>query len=570
MHIFNNNENTTMTTFATLFANSLNEQAILRPGDIIDANVLSIEKDYVTLDAGLKSEGLVPTSEFQDHHGELEVNVGDSIQVVLENIEDGYGGNILSREKARRIAAWQELTVKHSNGESVVGLVTGRVKGGFTVDVGQVKAFLPGSLVDVRPVKDPKYLEGKEFEFKIIKMDNKRNNIVVSRKALLDSENNEERAALIESLAEGQVVRGVVKNLTDYGAFIDLGGIDGLLHITDVAWKRIKHPQEVLNIGDEITVKVLRFDREKNRVSLGMKQLGDDPWLDLTRRYPMGSILFGKVTNITDYGCFIEIEDGVEGLVHMSEMDWTNKNVHPSKLVTVGDEVQVKVLEIDNDRRRISLGMKQCATNPWSSYATENKKGDKITGTIKSITDFGIFIGLSGAIDGLIHLSDLSWDENGENAVKEYSKGQEVEAVILSIDPERERVSLGIKQLTADPFLNYLDSKNKGAIVSGTVIEINKKDIRLQLDEEIIGEIKSFELGEELSNPHTGAKVGDMVEAKIVGVDRSNKLIQLSVKAKDIHEEAEAIKLYQSSENTSAGTTLGDILKEQMTDNKDS
>lgn len=550
--------------FAKLFEENQSNN-IIRQGDIIKANVLSIERDYVTLDAGLKSEGLVPIDEFCDASGDIEVSIGDEIDVVIDNIEDGFGGNILSREKAKKQAAWRDLTEKYKSGETVSGLVTGKVKGGFTVEVSQVKAFLPGSLVDVRPVKDTKFIEGKMVEFKIIKMDSKRNNIVVSRKALLESENTEERTALLESLAEGQVIKGLVKNLTDYGAFIDLGGIDGLLHITDISWKRIKHPSETLNIGDEITVKILRFDKDKNRVSLGMKQLGEDPWLDLVRRYPISTKLTGAVTNITDYGCFIEIEDGVEGLVHMSEMDWTNKNVHPSKIVSLGDEVEVKVLEIDDERRRISLGMKQCLSNPWISYSEEHSKGEKIKGVIKSITDFGVFIGLEGDIDGLIHLSDLSWDDTGENIVKEYSKGQEVEAVILSIDPERERVSLGIKQLTNDLFLEYLEANPKGTIVNAKITEVNKKNVLLDLAEGVVGEIKSRELSaeENVDDARNKVKLGDTLEAKIINADKKAKIIHLSVKAKDVAEEAEAIKSYQQSANAST-TKLGDLLKEQM------
>ncbi len=554
--------------FAELFEkNQFN--SYIRQGDIIKANVLSIDRDYVTLDAGLKSEGLIPISEFYNAEGKVEVGIGDQIDVVLDDIEDGFGGNVLSREKAKKQAAWRDLTEKHKSGETVSGLVTGRVKGGFTVEVNQVKAFLPGSLVDVRPVKDPKFIEGKQVEFKIIKMDAKRNNIVVSRKALLESENAEERAALLDSLAEGQVVKGIVKNLTDYGAFIDLGGIDGLLHITDISWKRISHPGKVLSIGDETTVKILKFDKEKTRFSLGMKQLGEDPWLDLVNKYPIGTKLVGNVTNITDYGCFVEIDKyGVEGLVHMTEMDWTNKNVHPSKVVSLGDDVEVQVLEIDNDRRRISLGMKQCISNPWLDYANRHSKGEKIKGVIKSITDFGIFIGLEGSIDGLIHLSDLSYDDSGENIVKEYSKNQEVEAIILSIDSERERISLGIKQLTGDVFLEYLDANPKGTVVNTKIIEVNKKEVLVELAEGITGEIKARDLSaeENVDDARTKVKIDDTLEAKIINADKKTKIVYLSVRAKDAAEEAEAVKTYQKS--ASAGTTLGDLFKEHMSDDE--
>lgn len=541
----------------------------LKSGDTIKANVIAIDRDYVTLDVGLKSEGLVPLSEFRDLYGTVEINIGDEVDVVLDNIEDGYGGNILSREKAKKQASWIDLTNKYHEGLSVFGVVTGKVKGGFTVDVNQVKAFLPGSLVDVRPVKDPKFTEGQEIEFKIIKMDLKRNNIVVSRKALLESENMQERSELLFNLEDGQVTTGIVKNLTDYGAFIDLGGVDGLLHITDISWKRIKHPSEVLNIGDEISVKVLRFDKDKNRVSLGMKQLGDDPWLELIAKYPLGSQLSGEVTNITDYGCFIEIENGVEGLVHMSEMDWTNKNIHPGKLVSLGDSVNVKVLEVDHERRRISLGMKQCIVNPWVAYAEQHKKGEKIKGTIKSITDFGIFIGLSGDIDGLVHLSDIAWDDSGENVVKNYAKGQEIEAVVLSIDPDRERVSLGIKQLKIDTFSEYLDANPKGTIVNASVLGVEKTHALLALAEGVKGEIKAVELSseEKITDARNAVKVGDSVEAKIVHIDRKNKIINLSVKAKDEYEEATALQNYKQSADDASVRKLGDIFKEQISDN---
>ncbi len=554
-------------SFKELFEQSI-AGAQFYPGAIINAKVINIDDDYVTLNAGLKSEGIVAIEEFQDKNGELEIHVGDMVEVALDSVEDGHGETIISREKAKRQEAWRNLSKSHENNETVTGLISGKVKGGFTVEIGSIRAFLPGSLVDVRPVRDPSYLEGKELEFKVIKMDLKRNNIVVSRRAVVEEESSADRQALLESLHEGQELNGIVKNLTDYGAFIDLGGIDGLLHITDISWKRVKHPSELLTVGQDVKVKVLSFDSERNRVSLGMKQLGNDPWVDLVDRYPIGKRMQGKVTNITDYGCFVEIEEGVEGLVHMSEMDWTNKNVHPSKVVSVGDEVEVMVLEIDEDRRRISLGMKQCVGNPWQEFSKSHKKGEKVAGKIRSITDFGIFIGLEGEIDGLVHLSDISWDVAGEEAVKSYKKGQELEAVILAIDADRERISLGLKQLESDSFTSYVDANGKGTIVKGKVIEVEPKSVTVELAEEIIGSISAAELSEEkVTDANTVVKVGDEIEAKIVNVDRKNRNIKLSVKAKDAEDHAEAIKKY--SRTGEATATLGDILKEKMASKED-
>jgi small subunit ribosomal protein S1 len=538
------------------------------PGAIIPAKVINIDDDYVTLNAGLKSEGLVAVDEFKDKNGELEIHVGDTVEVALDALEDGNGETLLSREKAKRQESWRRLLKSHENNETVVGLISGKVKGGFTVEIGTIRAFLPGSLVDIRPVRDPSYLEGKELEFKVIKMDAKRNNIVVSRRAVVEEENSADRVALLESLHEGQELAGIVKNLTDYGAFIDLGGVDGLLHITDISWKRVKHPSELLSVGQEIRVKVLSFDSDRNRVSLGMKQLGNDPWVDLVERYPVGHRLKGKVTNITDYGCFVEIEEGVEGLVHMSEMDWTNKNIHPSKVVNLGDEVEVMILEIDPERRRISLGMKQCVVNPWQRFAQEHAKGEKVSGKIRSITDFGIFIGLSGEIDGLVHLSDISWSATGEEAVKNFKKGQDVEAIILAIDPERERISLGIKQLEGDVFTTYVEQHAKGSIVTGKVIAVEAKLVTVELEADIQGVIKVAELSDEkIEDATTHVKEGDEITAKITNVDRKNRSISLSVKAKDAQEQAEVIKKY--GRNNEVSTTLGDLFKEKIT-SKDS
>ncbi len=548
-------------SFADLFEKSI-EQTELKPGSIITAEVLEIGRDFVILNAGLKSEGLIPVEQFTNDKGELTVAVGDKVEVALEALEDGFGETRISHEKAQRIRTWGELEKKFTEEVTVVGLVSSRVKGGFTVDVEGVKAFLPGSLVDVRPVKDPSYIEGKEIEFKIIKLDQKRNNIVVSRRAVLEHEYKAEREEILKNLQEGDVVKATVKNLTDYGAFLDLGGVDGLLHITDMAWKRIKYPSEVVNIGDEVEVKVLKFDRERARVSLGLKQLGEDPWADIAERYPVNMKTSGKVTNIADYGAFVEIEDGVEGLVHVSEMDWTNKNVNPRKFVAVGQEVDVMILDIDGERRRISLGMKQCQSNPWEEFEKHHEKGDKVTGQIKSITDFGVFIGLDGGIDGLIHLSDLSWDDSGEEAVRDFHKGQEVEAVILAIDAERERISLGIKQLTQDVFSTFTTTHGRGATVKGPVVELNEHQAVIQLSDEITGILRANEAAIERVDDLTKIlSVGDEVEAKIINIDRKNKMVYISKRAKEVAEEKAVIKDYTRKEAHS-GTSLGDIFKE--------
>jgi len=551
--------------FAEMFEQSIT-QMNLRVGEIITGEVVDINRDVVIVNAGLKSEGVIPVEQFYDENGELDVNIGDMVEVALDSFEDGYGESRLSREKAKRARAWTRLEQTQEADEIVTGRFTGKVKGGFTVDIGEIRAFLPGSLVDVRPVRDTAYLEEKELEFKIIKLDQKRNNVVVSRRAVVEKEFSEEREKLLETLKEGERVRGIVKNLTDYGAFLDLGGIDGLLHITDMAWKRVKHPSEVVEIGQEIDVVVLKFDREKNRVSLGLKQMGDDPWENIMRRYPEGQRLFGHVSNITDYGCFVEIEDGVEGLVHVSEMDWTNKNVNPNKVVTLGDEVEVVILEIDEERRRISLGMKQCKANPWEEFGTTNNKGDIIAGKIKSITDFGIFIGLEGNIDGLIHLTDLSWNKPGEEAVRDYQKGQEVEAMVLSIDPERERISLGIKQIEKDPFASFIADKPKGSIVSGTVVSVDAKAAVVDLGDGIEGLLRASEMAKDrVEDARQFTNEGDQIEAKITGMDRKGRSIYLSIKAKDSDEEQEALKDYAASSDARAATTsFGDLLKEKM------
>ena len=555
-------------SFKELFEQSI-IGAQFYPGAIIPATVIEIDDDYVTLNAGLKSEGVVAIEEFHDLNGNLEINVGDIVEVALDSVEDGHGETLLSREKAKRQEAWRKLSKSHENNETVTGLISGKVKGGFTVEIGTIRAFLPGSLVDVRPVRDPSYLEGKELEFKVIKMDLKRNNIVVSRRAVVEEESSADRQALLDSLHDGQVLNGIVKNLTDYGAFIDLGGIDGLLHITDISWKRVKHPSELLTVGQDVRVKVLSFDSERNRVSLGMKQLGNDPWVDLVDRYPIGKRLEGKVTNITDYGCFVEIEEGVEGLVHMSEMDWTNKNVHPSKVVALGDLREVMVLEIDEERRRISLGMKQCVGNPWQNFSQGHAKGQKVSGKIRSITDFGIFIGLDGEIDGLVHLSDISWNIPGEEAVKSFKKGQELEAVILAIDAERERISLGLKQLEGDNFSTYVDEFVKGSVVKGKVSSVDAKTVTVELADDVFGTIRANDLSDDkVDDATTIVKEGDDIEAKILNVDRKNRTISLSVKAKDAQDQADAIKKYSRSGGEVA-TTLGDLLKEKLA-NKDS
>ncbi len=549
-------------SFADLFEKSL-DAVELKPGSIVEATVADIGKDFVVINAGLKSEGFIPVAEFTNADGELTIAVGDTVEVALEAVEDGFGNTNLSHEKAQRLKAWKRLEGVLENEETITGRIDGRVKGGFTVDLGDVRAFLPGSLVDVRPVKDPTYLEGKDIELKVIKLDEKRNNVVVSRRAVVEKEYKAEREQLLSNLKEGDTIKGIVKNLTDYGAFLDLGGVDGLLHITDMSWKRIKYPSEVVSIGDEVDVTVLSFDKERDRVSLGLKQLGEDPWADLARRYQVGTRHFGKVSNIADYGCFVEIEDGVEGLVHVSEMDWTNKNVNPRKFVSVGQETEVMVLEIDEERRRISLGMKQCQTNPWADFANAHQKGETVKGAIKSITDFGVFIGLDGGIDGLIHLSDLSWSQAGEEAVREYSKGQEIEAIILAIDPERERISLGVKQLDKDPFSTFLAANGRGSVVKGKVIEVTAQAATLELDEGITGDLRVSEFSNErVEDLTTKVNVGDELEAAITHIDRKNKSVSLSVRAKHSAEEKAAIQEYKRGDNTSSHTSLGDIFKE--------
>jgi len=551
-------------SFAELFEESLATQDF-KPGSIVTGIIMEIRDDSVVVNAGLKSEGIVPISQFKNLQGALEVEVGDSVQVALDTVEDGFGETRLSRDKAKRALVWDKLETAFEDAETIEGKISGKVKGGFTVDIDDIRAFLPGSLVDVRPVRDPAYLEGKDLEFKIIKLDRKRNNIVVSRRAVVESEFSAEREQLLDRLEEGVIVKGVVKNLTDYGAFLDLGGIDGLLHITDMAWKRVHHPSEVVNVGDELEVRVLRFDRERNRVSLGLKQLGDDPWNDLSRRYPVGARLFGKISNITDYGCFVEIEDGVEGLVHVSEMDWTNKNVNPAKVVHTGDEVEVMVLEIDEERRRISLGMKQCQANPWESFAATHNKGDKVSGAIKSITDFGIFIGLEGGIDGLIHLSDISWQDTGEDVVRNYRKGEDLEAVVLAVDPERERISLGIKQLDQDPFATYMAEHPRGSMVNGVVKEVDARGAVIELVEGVEGYLRAADIKEERVEDATRElKVGDKVEAKFISLDRKNRTLSLSIRAKEDAELADALREYKQGKATGGTTSLGDLLKEQL------
>ncbi len=552
-------------SFAELFEESFASQQI-KPGSIITGTVVAVNDDVVIVSAGLKSEAVIPIEQFKNDKGEGSIAVGDTVEVALDAVEDGFGETRLSREKAIRARTWTELEKAFEKGEVVEGVINGRVKGGFTVEIDNVRAFLPGSLVDVRPVRDPAYLEGKSLEFKVIKLDRRRNNVVVSRRAVVEKEYSAEREQLLEELQEGNTVKGIVKNLTDYGAFVDLGGIDGLLHITDMAWKRVKHPSEVVDVGQEIEVKILKFDRERQRVSLGMKQLGDDPWQDLARRYPQQTRIFGKVTNIADYGCFVEIEDGVEGLVHVSEMDWTNKNVNPSRVVTVGEEVEVMVLEIDEERRRISLGIKQCKSNPWAEFAATFNRNDKVSGQIKSITDFGIFIGLDGGIDGLVHLSDISWDLVGEEAVRNYRKGQEIEAAVLAIDAERERISLGIKQLEKDPFSNWLAVHPKNSIVKGTVTEVDARGATVDLGDGVVGSLRASELARgRVEDARTMIKVGEEIEAKFTNVDRKNRSIQLSIKAKEVHEEQEAVSSYKSDAAAApVGTTLGELLKEKM------
>lgn len=552
-------------SFAALFEESLSRQE-MRSGEVITAEVVSIDSDFVVVNAGLKSESVIDASEFLNDRGEVEVQVGDFVKVCIESLEDGYGSTKLSREKAKRLAAWLDLEEAMNEGRIIKGMVNGRVKGGLTVMVNGIRAFLPGSLVDLRPVKDTTPYENKEWDFKVIKLDRKRNNVVVSRRAVLEDSMGTDREALMESLKEGAVVKGVVKNITDYGAFVDLGGIDGLLHITDLAWRRVKHPSEVLTVGEEVEAKILKFDQDKNRVSLGIKQLGDDPWVNLSRRYPVQTRLFGKVTNLTDYGAFVEIEPGIEGLVHVSEMDWTNKNVHPGKIAQLGDEVEVMILEIDEERRRLSLGMKQCQSNPWEDFAGTHTKGDKVTGQIKSITDFGVFIGLPGGIDGLVHLSDLSWNVAGEEAIRNYKKGDELTAVVLSIDVEKERISLGVKQLDGDTFSAYTSMNDKGAIVTGTVKAVDAKGATVTLDTDVEGYIKAADISKEkVSDATEVLKEGDSVEAVIVNVDRKNRVIGLSIKAKDAGEQAEAAPKAKADSAANAGTTnLGALLKAKL------
>ena len=557
-------------SFAELFEESLKELD-MKPGSIVTGVVVDIDNDWVTVNSGLKSEAVIPRVQFLNEKGELEVAIGDETYVSLEAVEDGFGETKLSREKAKRAESWKELEKAFDADEMVIGVINGKVKGGFTVELKNIRAFLPGSLVDVRPVRDTAHLEGKELEFKVIKLDAKRNNVVVSRRAVLEAANSQEREELLANLQEGQSVKGIVKNLTDYGAFVDLGGVDGLLHITDMAWKRIKHPSEIVAVGDEIDVKVLKFDRERNRVSLGLKQLGDDPWVSINDRYPESAIVKARVTNLTDYGCFAELEEGVEGLVHVSEMDWTNKNIHPSKVVQVGDEVEVMILDIDEERRRISLGIKQCTMNPWEAFGTQFNKGDKISGKIKSITDFGIFIGLDGGIDGLVHLSDISWNDTGEEAVRAYKKGDELETVILSIDPERERISLGVKQLESDPFSEYVSENDKGTLVTGKVIAVDAKAATIEIIEGVEATLRASDISQDkVEDARNVLKEGDTVEAVITTVDRKNRTISLSVKAKDQVADKEALKEQRAKTEAeiTGPTTIGDLIKQQL-GNKD-
>ena len=550
--------------FADLFALSM-QDLDMKTGSIVTGTIIDIDSEWVTVHAGLKSEGVIPRAEFLTDAGEFTLNIGDKVKVSLEAVEDGFGETRLSREKAKRAETWLVLEEAFAKGAAVIGVINGKVKGGFTVDVNTIRAFLPGSLVDVRPIRDTTHLEGKELEFKLIKLDQKRNNVVVSRRAVLESVNTVERDELLSNLQEGQAVKGVVKNLTDYGAFVDLGGIDGLLHITDMSWKRIKHPSEIVTVGAEIDVKILKFDRERNRVSLGLKQLGEDPWVEIKRRYPENTKVKAVITNLTDYGCFAELEEGVEGLVHVSEMDWTNKNIHPSKLVQLGDVVEVMILDIDQERRRISLGLKQCKQNPWEVFATKYQKGDKISGNIKSITDFGIFIGLEGDIDGLVHLSDISWDEAGEQAVRQYTKGDKLDTVILSIDPERERISLGVKQMSGDPFVNYVSQNEKGSLVKGTVKSVDAKEAVIELTEGVEGILKASDISRDrVEDARLALTVGAVIEMMITNVDRKNRVLGLSIKAKDMEEEKDSIKEHKQSTTVAAPATLGDLIKAKM------
>ncbi len=549
-------------SFAELFEQSLSAKQMV-PGSIVTGQIVEIRGDVVIVNAGLKSEGVIPIEQFYDKQGQIEVAVGDYVDVALDAVEDGFGETRLSREKAKRAAAWGELERAYDESRTIIGTITEKVKGGFTVNMNDIRAFLPGSLVDVRPVRDSTYLEGKPLDFKVIKLDKRRNNVVVSRRAVVEKENSEERQALLDTMQEGISLKGVVKNLTDYGAFVDLGGVDGLLHITDMAWRRVKHPNEVVSVGDEIEVKVLKFDRERTRVSLGLKQLGADPWIDIAQRYPVNTRLVGKVTNLADYGCFVEIEEGVEGLVHVSEMDWTNKNIHPSKVVMVGQEVEVMVLEIDEERRRISLGIKHCQANPWNEFASKYNKNDKVVGHIKSITDFGIFVGLEGGIDGLVHLSDISWNSSGEEAVRQYTKGEEIEAVVLAVDADRERISLGVKQLDKDPFSNFVAEHPKGSLVKGIVKAVDVKGATVQLEEGVEGYLRSSELSKErVEDARDLLRIGQEVEAKFTGVDRKKRTVSLSVKAKEFDEEANVLQEYGQTSPNSA--TLGDLIKEQV------
>ncbi len=555
-------------SFAALFEQSLNE-IDMTPGAIVTGTIIDIDADWVTVHAGLKSEGVIPKSQFVDDQGNLNLEIGDEVKVALETVEDGFGETRLSREKAKRAESWMELEEAYERSEVVTGLINGKVKGGFTVDVNNIRAFLPGSLVDVRPIKDTLHLEGQELEFKLIKLDKKRNNVVVSRRAVLETVSTEERDALLEKLQEGMSVKGIVKNLTDYGAFVDLGGVDGLLHITDMAWKRIKHPSEIVNVGDEIDVKVLKYDKDRNRVSLGLKQLGEDPWQAIKQRYPQNSQVKAVVTNLTDYGCFAELETGVEGLVHVSEMDWTNKNIHPSKVVQLGDEVDVMILDIDEERRRISLGIKQCHQNPWDGFAERFQKGDRISGSIKSITDFGIFIGLDGNIDGLVHLSDISWEESGEDAVRNYTKGDELETVILSIDPERERISLGIKQLEDDPFMNYVSVNDKGSIVKGKITAVDVKSATVELQDRVEGFLRSSEVSrDKVEDIRTVLKEEEEIDVKIVNIDHKTRIISLSIKAIEIDDEKAAIRDHKKQGNSEVSPgTIGDLIKAELDKN---
>jgi len=552
-------------SFADLFEQSLKE-VDMTPGAIVIGTVIEIDTEWVTVHAGLKSEGVIPREQFLNEEGNFLLEIGDEVKVALESVEDGFGETRLSREKAKRAESWMELEAAHESNAIVTGVINGKVKGGFTVDLNNIRAFLPGSLVDVRPVRDTLHLEGQQLEFRLIKLDRKRNNVVVSRRAVLESVSTEERDALLEKLQEGMSVKGIVKNLTDYGAFVDLGGVDGLLHITDMSWKRIKHPNEIVNVGDEVDVKVLKYDRERNRVSLGLKQLGEDPWVAIKKRYPENSKVKAVVTNLTDYGCFAELEEGVEGLVHVSEMDWTNKNIHPSKVVQLGDEIDVMILDIDEERRRISLGIKQCEQNPWDGFAEKHKKGDKISGSIKSITDFGIFIGLEGDIDGLVHLSDISWEEPGEETVRNYTKGDEIETVILSVDPERERISLGIKQLEDDPFMDYASEYEKGSIVKGVVSDIDAKSATITLQEGVDGVLRASEISrDKVEDARNALKTGDEIKVKILSVDRKNRILSLSVKAIEIDAEKAVIKEHKNQEASDVSPgTIGDLIKAEL------